>query len=122
MGTELLSSFHHLVADNSEATTLLLQSTEKLGNSVVRTRGVERVLHIMLAESCKGGFKLRILLTLRNSPFHEFTHTVAHKATDVINGVLGHIVFAEGIVHRIGKILQGVKQCTVKVENIYGIH
>ena len=91
---EFLCGSHHLVADHRHLATACLQLVDEFRDAIVRTRGIERVLHIMLAEGGKGGFELRIPGTIGYGAFHQQAHTIAHETADVVDGVFRHTMLA----------------------------
>ena len=49
----------------------------------------------MLAEGCINLFKLRIIQAVRDSPLHEFLHTIADEHSHILDGVFWHIVLPQ---------------------------
>ena len=122
MTDKVLGGCHHLIAHHSESTAALLQLVQHLSDAGIGTGGVERVLHIMLAEGGKGGLELWVLSTIGHSALHQQADAIAHKATYGINAMGGHIVSLQGIVDGGGQVMERIKQRAVEVENVNVIH
>lgn len=90
MMDEFLGGCHHLIADDSHLAPTCLQLMDEFRDAVVWPCGVERVLHIILAEGGKGGFKLGITGSIGHGTFHQQAHTIAYETADVVDAVFRH--------------------------------
>ena len=98
VAAQLLSGSHHLIAHHGHAAATRPQLGERLGDAFIGAGGVERVVHIVLAEGGKSIFEGGVGTSLRHGALHQPTHTIAHKSAYVIDGVLRHAVVAQRIV------------------------
>ena len=69
-------------------TTTGFQGFERLGNTFVRTGGIQGMRHIILAEGGEGLVEERISGSIGNGPFHQFPDTIAHKPPHIVDGML----------------------------------
>ena len=113
MPYQFLCGSHHLVAYNSQLTASCLQFVQHLGDTIVWSCGIQRVQHIVLSEVGKALLKLGVGSTIGHSPFHQQAHPIAHKTPYIVDRVLWHAMLLQGIVHRVGQVLQGVQQSPV---------
>ena len=99
---QFLRGRHHLIANYCHLATSRLQFMNQFGNAVVRVCSVERMLHVVLAEAVKNSFEQGILCTVGYCKFHQPTHTIAHKTTNVIRRMRRHTILQQSMVHAIG--------------------
>ena len=59
-------------------------------NAIVRFRGVQRMMQIMLPEDGVSLVKTRITVATGNGADHQQAHTIAHKTPHLVNRTLRH--------------------------------
>ena len=122
MTTKLLRCRIKLIAYHSHLLATALQFMQQFHHTVVRTRSVKVVLHVMLAEVGIGLVERRIIETAGNGTLHELLHTVAHKSSNLVDGALRHAIGGKSIVATGCKVSKGGQQGAVKVEYVSVIH
>ena len=118
VGHELLGGCHHFVADDGHGAASAPEFVQGFGYSGVGARGVEGVVHVVLAEGGEHFLKLGWGQSWGNGPLHQSAHAVAYEAADVVGRVLRESELAQGVVCRCREVAEGVEQGAVEVEDI----
>lgn len=105
-----------LVADDGNAAPATTQLAKERANAVVEACLDLAVFNVVSPEAGKDLLILRMLLTAHGTR-HKQADAVAHHHADSLVGVGGQTVSAEGMVDGIGKILQGIEEGAVEVED-----
>ena len=85
MAAQFLGSSHHLVAHHSDMTASLVEFCKHLRDTLIGSRRIERMLHIVLSEGGEGLIEQRIVSPVGNGSFHQLPHPVAYKASHIVD-------------------------------------
>ena len=126
---DLLSSFLHivistfcssikLIAHHRQPTAPLSERRKHLQYAVIGARRVQRVIHIVRAESVEDLLEPWVLITIGRSTDHQHPDAIAHEPPHSIPRVFRHPKDTQGIVYGCRQVVKRVEQRPVEVEYI----